>query len=63
MPSIRRSFEPTVSTLASGLPSSSIQNTATGRTATRQPGNVGSSSQTSASSGSPSSASVPVMNP
>jgi hypothetical protein len=63
MPAIRGSCATTVSTLASGPSSSCIQNTATGRTVTRQPGNAGSSSQTSASSGSASSASVPVMNP
>ena len=41
--------------LASGPFSSSIQNTPTARTSTQQPGNVGSSSSTSTSSGSPSS--------
>ena len=63
MPALRGSCEQTVSTLASGPPSSCIQKTATGRTITRQPGKVGSSSQTSASSSSPSSARVPSTNP
>ena len=53
------SFTGTQTILASSPFSSSIQNTPMARARMRQPGNVGSVSTTSASSGSPSSASVP----
>ena len=49
--------------LASGRSSSRIQNTAMARAWIRQPGNVGSSSSTTASIRSPSSARVPGTNP
>ena len=54
----RGSWAGTQRILASGPASSVIQNTPTGRTLMWQPGNVGSSSSTRTSSGSPSSASV-----
>ena len=59
----RGSWAGTARIFASGPPSSTIQNTPTTRAATRQPGNVGSSRMTIASSGSPSSAMVSGMNP
>ena len=57
------SFAGTQITLASGPLSSSIQNTPMARARMRQPGNVGSVRSTSASSGSPSGASVSGMKP
>ena len=62
-PSYTGSCSGTQMILASGPFSSSIQNTPMGRARTHTPGKVGSSSSTSASSGSPSSASVSGMNP
>jgi hypothetical protein len=62
-PAILGSRATTESTLPSRPSSSYITNMPTGRTVTPAPGNAGSSSQTSASSGSPSTASVPGMNP
>ena len=48
---------------SSGPFSSVIRNIPTARTRIRHPGNVGSPTNTSASSGSPSPPSVPSMNP
>ncbi len=57
------SFSGTQITFSSGPFSSDMWNTPIGRTRIRQPGNVGSLTSTSASSGSPSSAIVSSMKP
>ena len=60
----RGSWAGTASTFASGPFSSVSQNTSTGRAVTAQPGErPASPSSTITSTGSPSSASVPAMNP
>ena len=63
MASHRGSPAATHSTLRSRPASSVISSTATGRARMWHPGNVGSSSSTRASSGSPSSARVSGKNP
>ena len=60
---IRGSVATTHKTLSSMPFSSVIRNMPIARHVIRHPGNVGSSSRTSASSGSPSSASVPSIKP